>query len=118
MKTSNRFFTTLTLCTSLILASTSASEAQRNWGWFRCEVTGIQRGQLAVRPEPAGEPFAGLNNGNTVAAMIGSGRWVALDNVVWYYVHILRGPNSGLNGREGWVNSDYLECYEELNVDF
>jgi hypothetical protein len=29
-----------------------------------CTVRGLQRGQLALRPQPNGRPFAGLNNGD------------------------------------------------------
>jgi hypothetical protein len=69
-----------------------------------CDVVNIQRGQLALRFSPNGESKAGLNNGNVV-------RW--LDNQgIWAYVRVLEGPNSRVEGMEGWVNSNYLSCYD------
>lgn len=35
-----------------------------------CRVRGLQQGQLALRPQPNGRPFAGLNNGNIVWQLI------------------------------------------------
>ena len=90
--------------------STQSAVAQQTWGWHTCRVTGIRTGQLALRPDPDGKPFAGLNNGNIVEALIGTGKFVRLNGVVWYYVKVVQGPNSQVNGREGWVNSDYLNC--------
>jgi hypothetical protein len=29
---------------------------------------------------------------------------------VWRYIRVLNGPNSRVNGLEGWVNSNYLAC--------
>lgn len=37
-----------------------------------CTVRGLQQGQLALRPQPNGRPFAGLNNGNIVQAFTGT----------------------------------------------
>ncbi|XWK90459.1 MAG: SH3 domain-containing protein [Phormidium sp.] len=68
-----------------------------------CEVTNIQTGQLALRFSPNGRSRAGLNNGNLVRFISSQG--------IWYYVRVLTGPNSRVNGLEGWVNSNYLECY-------
>lgn len=68
-----------------------------------CSVTNIQTGQLALRFTPNGKSRAGLNNGNTVALLReGSNPWV--------YVRVLAGPNFRVNGLEGWVNSNYLNC--------
>ena len=68
-----------------------------------CNVTNIQTGQLALRLTPNGRSRAGLDNGNTVALLKqGSAPWV--------YVRVLKGPNRRVNGLEGWVNSDYLDC--------
>jgi RNase P/RNase MRP subunit p29 len=68
-----------------------------------CTVTNIQTGQLALRQTPNGNSRAGLDNGNTVALLRqGSAPWV--------YVRVLQGPNRAVNGVEGWVNSNYLEC--------
>ena len=68
-----------------------------------CTVTNIQTGQLALRFTPNGRSRAGLDNGNTVALLRqGSAPWV--------YVRVLQGPNRAINGVEGWVNSDYLDC--------
>ncbi|WP_069791058.1 hypothetical protein A5482_014845 (plasmid) [Cyanobacterium sp. IPPAS B-1200] len=81
-----------------------------NRGWVRCSVTGLQRGQLAVRNEPAGPAIVGLDNGNTVLGFMGSGTFIVKNNVVWNMVKVIQGPNSRVNNREGWVNSDYLDC--------
>ena len=68
-----------------------------------CNVINIQTGQLALRFAPNGKTRAGLDNGNTVEVIRnGSG--------VWSYVRVLNGPNSRVNGLEGWVNSNYLSC--------
>lgn len=68
-----------------------------------CQVTNIQTGQLALRFSPNGRSRAGLNNGNLVRFIRNQG--------IWYYVRVLEGPNSRVNGLEGWVNSNYLECF-------
>ena len=68
-----------------------------------CQVTNIQTGQLALRFSPNGRSRAGLNNGNLV-------RYISRQGI-WYYVRVLDGPNSRVNGLEGWVNSNYLECF-------
>ena len=71
-----------------------------------CRVTGIRTGQLALRKEGTRTAFAGLNNGDKVQAIGGSP-----DNkVIWYYVKVLQGGSSGINGKEGVVNSKYLTC--------
>ena len=68
-----------------------------------CSVTNIRTGQLAVRFTPNGRSRAGLNNGNTVTILRrGNGPWV--------YVRVTNGPNRQVNGTEGWVNSNYLDC--------
>ncbi|MDB9312092.1 hypothetical protein PN462_03185 [Spirulina sp. CS-785/01] len=100
------------LATSIpfITPSIEPATAQRTWSWRTCRVSGLQQGRLAVRPEPGGEPFAGLDNGNIVEAMIGTGKFIHHNNILWYYVRVVQGPNSQVNGREGWVNADYLTC--------
>lgn len=71
-----------------------------------CSVVNIQTGQLALRSTPNGQSKAGLDNGDTVALLReGSNPWV--------YVRVLAGPNSRVNGLEGWVNSNYLNCSGE-----
>jgi hypothetical protein len=85
-----------------------------------CQVEGIRRGQLALRHQPNGEPFAGLNNGNTVQAFGGT-PFVNERGVssVWYEVKVLQGPNSRVNGKKGVVNADYLTCdWYNLNGEF
>jgi hypothetical protein len=68
-----------------------------------CNVVNIRTGQLAVRFSPNGKSRAGLDNGNTVALLRqGSSPWV--------YVRVIDGPSRGVNGLEGWVNSNYLSC--------
>lgn len=67
-----------------------------------CNVVNIKTGQLALRFSPGGESRAGLNNGNTV-------QWLREGDNPWVYVRVVDGP-SGVNGLEGWVNSNYLSC--------
>lgn len=67
-----------------------------------CDVVNIQSGQLALRFSPNGKSRAGLNNGNIVRYLKRQG--------IWSYVRVIRGPNRQVNGLEGWVNSDYLNC--------
>ena len=69
-----------------------------------CDVINISQGQLALRFTPGGESRAGLNNGNTVRPLQQQG--------MWSYVRVFDGPSSQVNGLEGWVNSNYLTCYD------
>ncbi len=69
-----------------------------------CEVINIRTGQLALRFNPNGESRAGLNNGNIV-------RFLSQQNI-WYKVKVIQGPNSQIDSLEGWVNSNYLSCYD------
>ena len=69
-----------------------------------CDVINISQGQLALRFTPNGESRAGLNNGNTVRPLQQQG--------MWSYVRVFDGPSSQVNGLEGWVNSNYLTCYD------
>lgn len=69
-----------------------------------CDVVNIQSGQLALRFSPGGQSRAGLDNGNVVS--------VIKTEDLWFYVRVIQGPNSNVNGLEGWVNSNYLSCYE------
>ncbi len=67
-----------------------------------CTVTNLRQGQLALRFTPEGASRAGLDNGNTVQRLRQQGTWA--------YVRVLRGPNPQVNGLEGWVNANYLNC--------
>ncbi|TVQ58597.1 MAG: hypothetical protein EA366_06435 [Spirulina sp. DLM2.Bin59] len=77
-----------------------------------CQVRGIRQGQLAVRPAPNGQPFAGLDNGNIVRAFGGT---LSQDGTPWYEIRVLQGPNARVEGRQGFVNARYLRCrwYDE-----
>lgn len=75
-----------------------------------CSVVNIQTGQLALRRSPGGESRAGLNNGNTVA-------FVRRGGEPWAYVRVVNGPNSRVNGLEGWVNANYLSCDQASEVN-
>jgi len=68
-----------------------------------CTVTNLRSGQLALRFTPGGKVRAGLDNGNTV-------QFLSQGDAPWVYVRVLNGPNSDVNGLEGWVNSNYLAC--------
>jgi hypothetical protein len=72
-----------------------------------CYVTNIQSGQLALRFSPNGQSRAGLNNGNTV-------KWLSKGRGPWVYVRVMNGPNFAVNGLEGWVNANYLACYDNF----
>jgi hypothetical protein len=69
-----------------------------------CEVVGIQTGQLALRYSPNGRSRAGLNNGNVV-------KIIRYGNRPWVYVSVI-SANRGIRGLQGWVNSNYLSCFE------
>lgn len=83
---------------------TPAAVKQEAYG--RCRVVGIRTGQLALRFNPNGASRAGLNNGNIVDVYDQQEQ----DGITWYYVHVIRGPNSRVTGLRGWVNSNYLDC--------
>lgn len=68
----------------------------------KCSVTNIKTGQLAVRKNPDGESIAGLDNDNVVQYLKGENPW--------FYIRVINGPNSQVNGKEGWVNANYLNC--------
>jgi hypothetical protein len=68
-----------------------------------CEVSNIRTGQLALRFSSNGRSRSGLDNGNLVRFINERG--------IWFYVRVLQGPNPRVNGLEGWVNSNYLECF-------
>ena len=44
-----------------------------------------------------------LNNGNVVQILQQQGNWA--------YVQVISGPNSQVNGMQGWVNSYYLALF-------
>lgn len=67
-----------------------------------CYVINIKTGQLAVRKSPGGESIAGLNNNNRVEYINGE--------MPWFYIRVVNGPNSRVNGKTGWVNANYLQC--------
>lgn len=72
-----------------------------------CNVQDLQSGQLAVRFEADGDAFAGLDNGDVVEI-------VDLDtpyDALWYYIRIIDSNDPGIEGREGYVNSNYLGCW-------
>ncbi|NEO85262.1 MAG: SH3 domain-containing protein [Spirulina sp. SIO3F2] len=72
-----------------------------------CNVQDLQSGQLAVRFEPDGEAFAGLDNGDVVEV-------IDLDtpyDAVWYHIRIFESSDPSIEGREGYVNSNYLGCW-------
>jgi hypothetical protein len=71
-----------------------------------CDVINIKTGQLALRFTPDGKARAGLNNGNVV-------KWLKDGDSPWVYVRVIQGPNPRVNGLTGWVNSDYLSCYDD-----
>lgn len=107
MKRKRKFLAVLVCSTTTIGLFQVPSQADIYDAIVICEVTGLRSGQLALRHEPHGEPFAGLNNGNVVRAYGGT---IAPDNSIWDYVKVLDRPNPQVEGYEGYVNSDYLYC--------
>lgn len=83
------------------------SEAQQQYEVY-CDVYNLQQGQLALRNAPNAEARAGLNNGNTVRSL----HREAPEQGIWNYVEVIIGPNSSVEGLKGWVNSNYLSCYD------
>lgn len=94
-KTNNEEITTESENNSQTTLSSSASPD-------KCSVTNIEKGQLAVRKNPDGESIAGLDNDNLVQYLKGE--------KPWFYIRVINGPNSQVNGKEGWVNANYLNC--------
>jgi hypothetical protein len=86
------------------LSCTQASESNPS-PQILCDVVNIRTGQLAVRLSPGGRSRAGMNNGNTV-------KWLRNGNNPWFYVRVVNGP-AAVKGVEGWVNSNYLSCYDD-----
>jgi hypothetical protein len=73
-----------------------------------CIVVNIRTGQLALRESPGGVAKAGLDNGNVVQYLqSGSG--------VWGSVLVIEGPNNAVTGLKGWVNTNYLSCFESAS---
>jgi WD40 repeat protein len=90
----------LSLCVAgLNFASAKTLIAQQ----VTCSVVNIRTGQLALRFTPDGQSRAGLDNGNTVVRLRSG-------SAPWAYVRVINGPNSRVNGLEGWVNANYLAC--------
>lgn len=96
-------FTITTVATTVTPKNIQQSKVLLIAQQVSCTVSNIQTGQLALRSSPGGDSRAGLDNGNTVVLLRdGTG--------VWRYVRVIDGPNSDVNGLEGWVNSNYLTC--------
>ncbi|HLO86630.1 MAG TPA: hypothetical protein VK203_16745 [Nostocaceae cyanobacterium] len=73
-----------------------------------CVVVNIRTGQLALRESPGGVAKAGLDNGNVV-------QYLQNGPGVWGSVLVTEGPSDAVTGLKGWVNTNYLSCYESVS---
>lgn len=73
-----------------------------------CVVVNIRTGQLALRESPGGLAKAGLDNGNVV-------QYLQNSSGAWGYVLVTENPNSAVTGLRGWVNTNYLSCFERVS---
>ncbi|MHC0065638.1 hypothetical protein ACWATR_22520 [Nostoc sp. UIC 10890] len=82
-----------------------------------CEVTGLQSGQLALRTTPGGKSTAGLENGNNITLL--KPDIVSLQGrpTPWVNVRVTNSSNNRIVGREGWINSQYIDCYSNQSND-
>jgi hypothetical protein len=82
-----------------------------------CEVTGLQSGQLALRTTPGGKSTAGLENGNNIILL--KPDIVSLQGrpTPWVNVRVTNSSNNRIVGREGWINSQYIDCYSNQSND-
>ncbi|MEH1864923.1 MAG: hypothetical protein V7K69_07920 [Nostoc sp.] len=82
-----------------------------------CEITGLQSGQLALRTTPGGKSTAGLDNGNNIILL--KPDIVSLQGrpTPWVKVRVTNSPNNRILGREGWINSQYIDCYSKESND-
>ncbi|MBN3909900.1 MAG: hypothetical protein HWQ35_26190 [Nostoc sp. NMS1] len=82
-----------------------------------CEVTRLQSGQLALRATPGGKSIAGLDNANNITLL--KPDIVSLQGrpTPWVNVRVTNSPNNKILGREGWINSEYIDCYSKESND-
>ncbi len=82
-----------------------------------CEVTGLQSGQLALRATAGGKPTAGLDNGNNITLLKPDIVSLQSRPTPWVNVRVTNSPNNRIVGREGWINSQYIDCYSKESND-
>ncbi|MEA5602620.1 hypothetical protein [Nostoc sp. UHCC 0252] len=82
-----------------------------------CQVTGLKSGQLALRATAGGQSTAGLNNGNNVTLL--QPHIVSLQDppTPWVNVRVTNTSNTRVVGREGWISSQYIDCYSNQSND-
>jgi hypothetical protein len=101
-----KFLSIFSSASIAIVAVMSSAKADIFDANVYCRVTGIRTGQLALRYEPTGTAFAGLDNGDKVQAIGGNpGK-----GITWYSIKVLQSSNPKVNGKEGVVNAKYLTC--------
>ncbi|MBN3923850.1 hypothetical protein [Nostoc sp. NMS4] len=82
-----------------------------------CEVTGLQSGQLALRATAGGKPTAGLDNGNNITLLKPDVVSLQGRPTPWVNVRVTNSSNNRIVGREGWINSQYIDCYSKESND-
>ncbi|BDI15357.1 hypothetical protein ANSO36C_11590 [Nostoc cf. commune SO-36] len=82
-----------------------------------CQVTGLKSGQLALRITAGGKSTAGLDNGNNVTLL--QPHIVSLQDppTPWVNVRVTNTSNTRVMGREGWISSQYIDCYSNQSND-
>lgn len=82
-----------------------------------CEVIGLKSGQLALRKTPGGISQAGLDNSNNVTLLQPDILSLSARPTPWVNVRVTNSSNNRILGIEGWVNTEYLNCYSNESND-
>jgi hypothetical protein len=82
-----------------------------------CEVTGLKSGQLALRTTAGGKPQAGLDNGNNITLLKPDVVSLQGRSTPWVNVRVTNSSNKRILGREGRINSEYIDCYSQESND-
>jgi hypothetical protein len=82
-----------------------------------CEVMGLKSGQLALRATAGGKPKAGLDNGNNVTLLKPDILSRQGRPTPWVNVRVTNSSNNRVVGTEGWINSEYINCYSNQSDD-
>ena len=78
-----------------------------------CEVTGLQSGQLALRATAGGESTTGLDNSNNIILLKPDIESLQGRPTPWVNVRVTNSANNRIVGTQGWINSEYIDCYSK-----
>jgi hypothetical protein len=82
-----------------------------------CEVTALQSGQLALRATAGGKSKAGLDNSNNIILLKPDIESLQGRPTPWVNVRVTNSSNKRVLGMEGWINSEYIDCYSNESND-